>query len=295
MTCAIPSWGSGWGDGGWGGDVELPDLLLIGAAAIRENVVRLTFSDAVYFSRILDPNDGSSTARYRVDVVAGTVGLDEFPVRPVRVVAVALGDLPNEVDLTVDRPFSPWPCKYQVLVNDLVSAVGEPLSVCPMSRTFVAHQWLILPPQQDTAVLSRDIANPSTELATLDNPLPQAGDEAILGTVPLDQSGDYAFDEGITNLKKRILRRLIVAKGRFAHLPNYGIGLPGDLKQLMRPAVRAELESSATTQISQEPDIEKVRVQMLVNPNRPNLARFFVLVRTTKGLAFRFDVPIADL
>ena len=102
------AWGSGeFGAGSWGGGEGT--LTLLGAFALRENVIRLAFSQPVYFSSILDPLDASNPEKYSVTAVSGTFGIDGSPARPVNAVRVTLpteadGLIPAAVSRVVDAP-----------------------------------------------------------------------------------------------------------------------------------------------------------------------------------------------
>lgn len=291
----------GWGGGPWGsapwGSGGVGTLTLDEALAIKENVIRLTFSQPIYFSTILDPPDGSIVTKYVTGVVAGTVGRDGEPVHPVNVIAVALAtvqggidqaDYGRIVDVTLDRPMSPYPARYTITVSgifseDLVFELGA------TTFGFYANFKQLQPPQIDTPRPSRDMANPQTDSGLTDTiPNPNAGQ---LGTFPVDASGDYAFDEGIENFKKRVFRRLVTSPGKFAHLPGYGVGVPDYGKRLAVSAIITSLASQAETQIQLEPETAKVRVLPVVDPNVPGLVRFRVLVQMRSGSGQRFDVP----
>lgn len=294
VDCVETGWGSGWGPVPWGGGAPT-DLQLVGAQAVCENVVRLQFNNPPLFSRQLDLHDASNRKRYLVRAVEGSVGDDGLPCRPVLpataepVVEAGAGGL--LVDLTVDRPFSPYPARYVVSTNNLVTVAGYPMNVCFAQAPFLGLLQGSTPVSPDAAVGGRDFARPDTLSAMLD-PLPSAGDPLVLGTLPTDASGDYAFDEGMTNLKKRIYRRLLTTKGRFAHLPLYGVGAGSYIKMLGRSGTRQALAADAQSQISQEPDVVKCAVR-LVYAADPSIGRFVVLVRTTGGGVFRFDVPFS--
>lgn len=296
---ASGSWGSGeWGSGPWGGGSSGGNINLLAITADRENVFRLEFDTGVYFSRVLDPDDGSILSKYSIAVVAGTSGNDGNVVRPLLVSEVivpgvddgiAPSDVGRFIDIITDRPMTPWPALYDVTLTDIHSADLLASIATATSRVPAVFKRLEVP-QLDTAVPSRDIANPQTREAMFD-PLPDPNDSLNLGTIVTDDTGDYAFDEGTTNLKKRILRRLVTRKGGFAHLPNYGVGIPDQGKRLALSSVISDLAAQAEAQIALEPEVAKVRVRPIVDPNFPGLVRFQVLVKVRSGEAQKFDVP----
>lgn len=281
----IGGWGGGeWGQTPWGGGDE-SFLQLLSAEPIRENVVRLFFSAAPLFTGLLNANDASNPARYDIGPIEGTTDGDGVPTRDVDVVlaerALVAQSFGRAIDVTVDRPFSPFPARYFVAVNQLVTSTGTLLGGGGTGVGFYGLYRFIAPPNPAKTVPSRDIANPQSTFAALATS--QSSDPRVLGTIPIDDTGDYAFDEGIVNLKKRIYRRLVTTKGRFAHLPGYGVGILTHIKRLNLAAVRAQVVADAESQISQEPDVAEARVSIVNDPTVPNLLRVRVRVRATIG------------
>lgn len=290
------SGGAGWGGGPWGltswGGGPDDDLALAVAVAMRENVLRLEFNVAPLFTGVLDQNDASNPARYAIVAVDGTVGLDGNPVRAVRPVLIAqpaiVGGGGRYVDVTVDRTFSPFPTQYRISVNNLVTTYGLPMDLGATSVVFHGLTREYVPSLTEAAVPSRDIASPQTRSAALD-PLPDVS-QLVLGTYPVNDAGDYAFDEGLVNLKKRIFRRLFTRKGGFLFLPSYGIGVGTYAKKLNQAAVRQRLAVEAERQILREPEVSKARVRFI--DRAPGLVVLQVLVRTVHGAGFRMDAPL---
>jgi hypothetical protein len=294
--------GGGWGAGPWGanqwGAGAVVDLELLDARAVRENVVRLFFNVAPLFTYTDDPHDAASPLRYSVTPVAGTSGLDGEPTRNVNVVRADLALVPlsfgTEIDVTVDRPFSPWDSRYIVAVNQLVTSSGALLAPGATSREFPGLYRILRVPNVDAATPSRDVANPQTYQDQLD-PLPQAGDPAALGVYPVGSDGDYAFDEGIANLRKRIFRRLITRPGAFIHLPTYGVGVPLYGKRLGTTAVRQQIAAAAEQQIGLEPDVLSVKVTLSTSPTEPSLTILRAQVQTTRGPSVDMQVPFSTV
>jgi hypothetical protein len=291
-------WGGGsWGQTFWGGGVDT-DLRLLAALAIRENVVRLVFNIAPVFTKLLDPHDASSKHRYSVVGVGGTIGLDEEPVREVlplyatqELIELSLGRI---LDLTVDRAFTHYPAQYRVSVNNLFTGDGFSLDTDFTSVVFYGLRRLWVPASPENVSTTRDIANPQTYLATLD-PLPNPQEALLLGSIPTDANGDYAFDDGITNLKKRVYRRLVTIPGSFAHAPDYGVGVPAYLKRLNQAGVRSKLRSEAVKQILLEPDVEACSVDITSDPSKPGLFRFDIRVKQksqSNGVQFTFAFSV---
>jgi hypothetical protein len=292
-------WGSTpWGAGPWGAGGVL-DLELNSAIAIRENVIRLTFNAAPQFNKQLSPNDASNPARFQVTGSPTPVGLDGEPARAVRPVlverAAVAGSFGAVLDVTLDRPLSPWPTQYIIACNQLVSTTGALLSPAASSRGFVGLYRMLRPQNASSPTPSRDIANPQTYQAQLD-PIPQAGDPLALGVIPIDASGDYAFDEGVTQLKKRVFRRLLTAPGAFPALPNYGVGVPLYGKRLGTEAARQQIAVEAQTQIAQEPDVAAVRVRVVSSAADPSITLIQIRIKMSGSAGtVEFDVPFAPV
>lgn len=289
----MSGWGSsGWGEGPWGSGDE---LRLARVEPVRENVLRIEFTEAPYFSGILDPHDASNPSRYNITPDSSSTSGDGKPPRSVTPVLVEVfGGAGSIIDITVDRPFSPYPGNYFLAVNGLVSSLtGALLAADGSAFQFRGLYRFVPPPRRDLAIPSRDIANPQTLNALLD-PLPVTTDPLILGSIPVGDGGDYAFDEGVTNLKKRVYRRLLTRKGGFAALPDYGVGVPDQLKRLGIAAVRSQLAAEAQKQLASEPDVEAVSVKVVNDADAPGLVRFKVRVRAKFTESFiDIDVPFS--
>lgn len=286
-------WGQGpWGATPWGSGGGL-GLELLSAQAIRENVIRLTFDSPILFTGTGEPGDGSVLERYQI--VAQSTPLDARgnPARAVRPAGVELSEVAGaggrQVDVTTDRPMSPYPTRYSVAVNALKNLSGGVLVPGSTSVLFDALFRGIPRPLPDNAVARRDIANPQTRSAFFD-PLPEVS-ELLLGTLPVDEQGDYAFDEGLTSVKKRIFRRVITRRGKFGHLKDYGVGVPAQVKKLGSGAVRETLAADAESQILEEPEVERVAVSWVQDAQRPNVFRMQIRAKTTSGDSVNLDVP----
>lgn len=256
---------SPFGSGGYGASSAV-ELYLVQAVAVRENAVRLTFNVPVRYTGVLGPNDASQVELYTVTPVEGSAGADGEPTRavlPVLVTKVSNEDvgLASVVDVWVDRPFSPHPSLYQVQVTDLVDAAGDPIETTLSALQFIGVYRQLRPVTPEAMVANRDIANPQTLGGALSATLPNPLSASVLGTFPVDSTGDYAPDRGLESYRKRVLRRLMTRRGAFAHLPrDYGVSVPDHVKQLARPGVIEALAADAEEQIRQEPETVEVRV-----------------------------------
>jgi hypothetical protein len=292
--------GGPWGETPWGGGWVLPippTASFLSAIAIRENMFRLEFAAPIEFTYLGGARDGSAISHYSVSPVAGTIGLDALPARAITAATIEQTDIAETgdadfgrfLDFTVDRPMSPYPCLYSISVVGLF-AVG---SLAPINESVVAYAAYrqLAVPLSEFSVPSRDIASPQT-LSSFYDPLPEP-DRVLLGSFAVDDNGDYAFDEGLVNFKKRVLRRLIFRKGKFPHMPGYGVGVPASSKQLDTAATRGRLAAEAERQILLEPDCKSCTVSVVSDPNKPGLVRFQIVATTHKGQTTRFDVPFA--
>lgn len=275
------------------GDFELafvPSTLGIGLVmAPSENVVRVVFVAPPFWSGLIEHDDASVASHYSVTPVAGTVGLDGTPARAVSVASVArnlaLDPSGATIDLTLDRPMTAAYAQYVLSVTGLSDSSRNPMSPDPQgSSPLVSLYRQIVPPSRE-ATPSRDFANPQDGTAQL-TPRP-----ASPGVFNVDDTGDYALDEGLASLKKRIVRRLVTAVGGFEHLPGYGVGIPAMGKKLARPAILAKKAADAQAQILQEPDVASCVVTTRIDPAFPALVFFLIVVQTKTGQPFRVAVP----
>jgi len=303
----MPSWGIGpWGRTPWGGGPgSSPAIALANAVAVAENVVRLYFSVVPYVSGLLDPADGADPVHYEVLPVAGTVGADNNPARAVA--AVAAGTTvdyagvvrSDQIDVVVDRPMSPYPAQYVVSISGLATVGGSPMA--PASATVFGLLKELVPNAQDHALPTRDFANPQSlsgisgstiGLSTRAWATAAGGGFVTLGSFVVDDSGDYAVEQGMAALLKRLYRRAMSVAGSFAHLPrDYGVGLGTQVKRLATASVRNELCAALQSQFSLEPEVAQCVVRVYTDPTTPAITRFSAYIKTRQGVARRMDMP----
>lgn len=283
-----------WGAGPWGGAVldeesAASEFHLLRALAVRENLIRLTFSQPVSLTDLHDLFDGMRPNHWQVLPVDGTFGADGSPARPVTAVVISQGPIAAQVDLWLDRPMTPYPSRYIVNATGLFNTDHDPqLEVFSVELPGLYRG--LTPQLADLVVPTRDIANPQTLSGLLD-PLPNTTDARQLGTIPLDETGDVAYDEGVASYKKRVFRRLMTPKGAFAHLPNYGTLTMSMVKKLARPGLVQTLASDAEDQIRQEPETQDVRVQIA---QVGILTYYRVHIQTTAGKSVEFNSPVRE-
>lgn len=270
-------------------------LVIESILALRENMFQVAFNVPPRFTQLRDPNDASDPRRYVARLVPGT-GRDGNPAKPVRVIMVEQepGTDGAVLNLWLDRPMSPEPCQYDLTISGLVSATGY-IPLDPVTERVIAVFKGIVPLIPEFIINNRDLSNPQSRHGIFD-PLPvEEGQnlDKLLGTYPSDSQGDVAFDEGLAGVRKRVMRRLTTRKGKFAHLPNYGVSTIASIKQLSRAGLREFLAEEAEQQIRQEPEVVDVSVVIVVDESRPDMARYQVRVRTNFGQMPNLDVPIS--
>ena len=268
-----PGWGAGaWGGAPWGGG----DLLTVTRAeAIGENAVRVRFNLPVLLQNIGDFADGLTPANYAVARL--TFGARDVAIAQIEHDGASL----DSVVMRLDRSLSGAPALYDARVSRVRGAAGEVLDPAAAFFSFLGCERFVPPDLERTAPdRFRDIANPQA-----------LGDrlgitDAQLGTIPIDGAGDYALDAGLTNVRKRIYRRLVTQPGGFYHLPDYGLGLLDRVKRLAGPVQLAALQRDAQAQLAQEPGVRSVSVAVSLDGA---IVRFKIKVRTDIGEdAFEF-------
>lgn len=251
------SWGeSPWGEGGGA-------LALLSALAVSENRVRIEFSAAPQFDRLLTPTDASGPDRYSVAAVSGS-SLDGEPVRPVLPtfveVAAVEGGAGRFLDLWVDRAFTGYPAVYQVSANNIAAADDGSFLVPGASATFYGLRAGSPPPTAEHVAATRDLllATSSLDYAASNVPLVAA---PSLGALVPNAAGDYASASPLAAYKARVFRRATSVVGAFAHLSRtYGAGLPSHAKRSGRPGLAEVMAAGIERQVRLEPETTGVVV-----------------------------------
>lgn len=264
---------AGYGAGGYGnglyGAGSAAPLRLLAAVATSENVVQLQFNFPVYLSTLLDAPDASDPSHYVFTPAAGTVGYDGTPARPVMPAGIAYTSpapagflLGQCLDVTLDRAMTPYPALYSVAATGLLSTDMVSPLVVPSTATFYGLYRQLTQPSLASPTPSRDFANPQSALGAASMPNPNF---ATLGVFGAGNDGDYAIDSGDVSYKKRVYRRMSTRKGGFIFLPpDYGVGLPYQVKQLATPSRRQEIAADIEQQIAQEPETVQVKAQLII-------------------------------
>lgn len=274
-------------------------IAFVAAASIRENAIRVEFSLLVNYTGLLDPNDVSKVeGHWSVAEDAATTGMNGEAARPVSIVRAALAtaedgveeaDFGRFVNLYLDRPLTPYPAVYAVSWSGIYE-LGTVINPSAGSSNVFGVYRMLSAPTIEAPRQSKDFANPQTAGAARAS-LPRPSAAFSLGTFGIDDTGDYAHDEGNESLKKRVIRRLVTRKNAFAHLPGYGVGVPDAVKKLATQETLSSLKVDAELQIAEEPDVAQVRVVIVISSTTPNLVRFRVVIRPKIGPVVAFEVP----
>lgn len=289
----------GWGAGPWGATpwgAGLAAFELVSATAIRENLVRLTFSAAPRFTGTLETTDASNPERYAITPIATSAGFDGEAARavlPVRVERFETSGAGGKlVDVWVDRPMTHWPAQYRVSCNNLVeAATGMFISPSAASALFDGLRMGVPPQIVQAPIAARDFACPQT-LGGARDPLPNPK-KAKLGAYQVGGDGDLGNDEGAESYRKRVIRRCMTRKGAFIHLPGYGVGVPAQVKKLAQPSVREALASEAEVQIAQEPETQQVSCSFERDVTQAGVWWLVIRARTKAGKVGDVKIPYA--
>lgn len=293
----IPVPSEGWGEGGYGvipwGSSFIPEVTTdIGATPVRENLVRVAFSTSVLTTGLLDSKDSLNPIHYTIEGESGegNDGIAAYPVNVIKVEKV-IGST-RAVDLVTDRPLSHYPTRYTLRCNDIYDGAGV-LFINVLTTEFYGLQSAFEKPVPETFAVggTRDFANPSGKAALFD-PLPVI-DDLNLGTFPYGDDGDYGHDEGIENLRKRVIRRAIVALGGFVWLQGYGVGIGKEGKKLNSASRRERIRARYELQLLEEPDVRNAKVSFKFLPDTPGIVWLVVKVLTMTNRAYKFDIPMA--
>lgn len=94
---------------------------------------------------------------------------------------------------------------------------------------------------------------------------PQAARDDVYGTdllflddLKVTSKGDWATVNDVENLRRAILRRLIVKPGEYRFNPKYGVGIGTYVKKRKTKALLDQLQHAIVDNISQDRRVEKV-------------------------------------
>ena len=234
--------------GTWVGDFDDIDCgcpHLTGAVAMKGQVVRVTFTQEPKHVTAAAPDDALNPANYSIAVVGGTatapvvVAVDPAIVTgPARGVGNGGATAERGVDVYLDRA-AVLGVTYEVTVSAaVVPAAGGTFG--PLVADF-------------TGMATLDVVR---QVASAVRGMVEWRNDPARGSWVVDDSGDVALDDPLSNLRKRIFRRLMTPKGAFAWLKAYGVGVR--LKEVVGPRQLADYRKDAQAQIAQEPEVASV-------------------------------------
>jgi hypothetical protein len=283
-------WGSeAFGAGPWG-DGVVGSFFLVSGETIRENMVRLTFSEPPHYSLWHDPGDASVLSNYSIQKIHWSIGIDGQLARTVAPAKVMATDFdPFSVDLWTDRAMTAFGAFYLVAVTGIKSNAGHWLASGDQSVIVNGMQMGMAVALLDQAASTRDIANPQVGSALLD-PMASAVDARLLGSYSADHTGDIARDEGLTSYQKRVYRRLITRKDSFAHLRGYGTNFVKSVQTLARHGVAQALCADAEQQVRQEPETVDCSVRLMQDSR--NVFWYQVRAKTRFGNGVPVNAPV---
>ncbi len=283
-TCDENYYGTGWGTAPYGNPEDTSSFGISRAVAVRENVIEVVFSEPIYFSSFLDIKDASNAEKYVMNTLP-SIGNNGQDARPVSVVKVEKGSDSSTILLWLDRSMTPYPARYSVqCLNIWTENKTTPIDPCFGTYGLYGSFKTLQQNLFDLVVPQRDFASPQTKDAFAD-PLPFSF-EQYLGVFNIDDRGDYAFDEGETSFKKRILRRLVTMKNGFQHLPGYGIGIQQYAKKLSRATDRQKIATDIQLQLRREPEVAEASATFTPYPKRPDAVKLTIKIRTKTGLGY---------
>lgn len=223
-----------------------PPFRVLLASPIGSNQLRVYLSERPRAFSPLSANDVLNRLNWEIVLVAGEGGTPvlesvenpqprpEFPEHPDA----------WSVDISVDRRLLNA-SQYLIIASPAISAVsGMGMVASPCDRwTF---DGISLPRDRRLLPLPATAGGIDYEYDT------------FLGAFVRNARNDIAVHGGLAYLTKRIIRRLISTKGRFAHLPQYGVGLR--TKELVNTTRLNDLAREAEDQIRQEDDVLEAKV-----------------------------------
>ena len=254
-------WGDPYGIGG--------PLHVRRARAVESQVVRVVFDEPPLTRSASGTNDALNPLNYSVSIIdgAGTkpqvVGVSPVPIPAPAVAVYAFPE--TGIDVHVDRPLVVG-ILYKITVVNVLAKAGGALS-SEDNADFVGN-----------FVLDK-VNPPSRALQFSDFKFDLFS--ATGGAYVFSDTGDIAIDDGLENVRKRILRRIATPKGAFRHLPDYGTTL-----RLKRPLATRELvplKADVLQQVKQEPEVIDAQVLVTLDPAH-GLLLLQVRAKTIKGL-----------
>lgn len=265
-----------------GEDIAFARLRVLAASPIDARAARVWLSEEPRRTSAVGPQDGTNRLSWTVALTSGPLGASSPVVERVENVRAAPAEIPGapdawSVDLRFDRPVHARATYLVIAGPSLLASSGRGLDPAPFDRASFPGV---------AAPLVRALRSQATR--------GRAGGDIAYdffgGLFVLTAGGDLDAHAGEVALKKRILRRLTTARGGFAHMPDYGLGLVA--KELRLNGTAAQLAAEAEAQISREEGVAAVRVD--VDDQTPGLLVLSVAVQTRDGLSVDLSIGVPD-
>lgn len=222
---------------GSGGGVSIADVV-----QLTRNSIRVRISGPVRIFNPGDVRDALYDRGYTLALYAAPLGAPD-PHVPHVVYAQRVSG--HELILYTDSPLDGPGVLYRLIGSTRVFGAVDLAARSALFRSFGDGRQVR---QERARTRSYDLANVPPD------------DTTLQGTLLPDTDGDYQNDAGLTNLKKRVIRRVTTRRGAYQHAPEYGLRVP--LKGLVTPAVLRDLQQQALTQVGLEPGVTGVRVSV---------------------------------
>lgn len=247
------------------------------ATPLNSNTIRVFFSLEPRHQSPLSSNDALNRRNWSLEVLAGA-----GPVPTIESVENALpqptifSSLPDawSVDLRLDQRLL-LATSYRTTANAAIRSALASSALDPLASSGT-HPGISVarprrPPRSSRAVDGVDLFY-----------------DTFQGLWRLDGRRDLDVHAGDDARRKRIIRRLITARGGFKHLPGYGVGLR--TKEPVTTTRLAELRSEIRLQLLEEEDLEDVRVDANQIPDGV-VVRIVAKPRASAGIEMTFEVP----
>lgn len=160
---------------------------------------------------------------------------------------------------------------FLAVAGPITSVDGDAMAADPNDRH--EHPGIVVPRPRRPPRSSRAAVGVDLRYDTFD------------GIFRLDGKNDIDVHAGPDALRKRIIRRLITARGGFRHLPTYGVGLR--VKEINTTTSVAALRSEILRQVRQERDVADVDA---VVQSLPGTGAVIIKITVKPAVGTDFDV-----
>lgn len=248
-------WGLGeWGTSPWGTGEPAPVAAFASVYATGDHTVRVTLSFEPQNQNGTILGDALNPQTWQITVPS--TGRILSPIRVVRLNATTY-------DISTWEKFDPVQVEMKVTSTTLLNVAGNPVGILeagfPGSLRENTDRADKLAARRGFAYT--DIRNPIT-------PNSPAG-----GTLEITAGGDYQSETGPAFVRKLIVRRLLstparlspIGRGDFFHLPEYGAGIPAQVKGMVSTANLVALKKLIEQQTLLEPEVSAAVAKLSFN------------------------------